>query len=363
MNNKKGFTLIELLAVIAILTVIMVIITPKVFKQLKHAETVIDKEQLSAIIDASKLYMNQHSELLPQENDIYLLQFQQLKDSGLIKTNQILNPSTKEELTGCVLVKYENNKYQYEYKENICNNEKITVTFDPDGGQLEQTTKKVIYHNNYGELPTPTKEGYTFIGWNGKNLMPIINRQNYNVGHYADRTTSEFKNENGINYIRINGNPSTTNIDTSWFIYNANKITLSNGIYNLSFDIRSKNSIATQYIKKAAANSGNTKISVNDTSTKNMIGNIDKDYTFANDGEWHHIAAPITLETSTNDAIVTIGNDIPNIYGTDSYLDVANIQLELGTTATEYEPYYITSDTKVVQQSNHTLKAIWQANS
>ena len=40
-----------------------------------------------------------------------------------------------------------------------------------------------------------------------------------------------------------------------------------------------------------------------------------------------------------------------------------NIQLELGNTATEYEQYYITSDITVVQQQNHTLKAIWKANS
>ncbi len=121
MKNKKGFTLIELLAVIAILMTIMAIITPKIFKQLKHAGQVIDKEQRDTIIETSKLYMNQHTNLLPQENDIYIIQLQQLKDSGLIKSSQILNPSTNEELTGCVLVKYESNKYKYEYKETDCN--------------------------------------------------------------------------------------------------------------------------------------------------------------------------------------------------------------------------------------------------
>ena len=40
-----------------------------------------------------------------------------------------------------------------------------------------------------------------------------------------------------------------------------------------------------------------------------------------------------------------------------------NILLEEGTTATEYEPYYITRDTKVVQRQDHTLKAIWEENS
>ena len=41
----------------------------------------------------------------------------------------------------------------------------------------------------------------------------------------------------------------------------------------------------------------------------------------------------------------------------------SNIQLETGSTPTEYEPYYITKDTTVVQDKNHTLKAIWQASS
>ena len=37
------------------------------------------------------------------------------------------------------------------------------------------------------------------------------------------------------------------------------------------------------------------------------------------------------------------------------------IQLEKGT-ATEYEPYYVKSDTKVTQNKDHTLTAIWKAN-
>ena len=41
---------------------------------------------------------------------------------------------------------------------------------------------------------------------------------------------------------------------------------------------------------------------------------------------------------------------------------IANIQLEEGSTATLYEPYYITSDTIVKNASNHTIKAIWDAN-
>ena len=49
--------------------------------------------------------------------------------------------------------------------------------------------------------------------------------------------------------------------------------------------------------------------------------------------------------------------------GVYSTVRIYNLQLEEGDTATEYEPYYITPTTPVVQQKNHTLKAIWQANS
>lgn len=58
------------------------------------------------------------------------------------------------------------------------------VTFDLNGGSLAnydgagKVTKKVSYGDVYGELPVPTKEGYRFIGWNGKNL---VNMEDHNV--------------------------------------------------------------------------------------------------------------------------------------------------------------------------------------
>ena len=42
---------------------------------------------------------------------------------------------------------------------------KYTVTFDADGGSVNTEKNYVIYTGNYGELPTPTKEGYEFAGW------------------------------------------------------------------------------------------------------------------------------------------------------------------------------------------------------
>lgn len=41
----------------------------------------------------------------------------------------------------------------------------VTVTFNPDGGTVNPTTKTVYKEGTYGTLPTPTKVGYAFTGW------------------------------------------------------------------------------------------------------------------------------------------------------------------------------------------------------
>ena len=40
-----------------------------------------------------------------------------------------------------------------------------TVTFDPNGGSVDPTSKTVTFGEPYGELPVPTRKGYNFAGW------------------------------------------------------------------------------------------------------------------------------------------------------------------------------------------------------
>ena len=42
---------------------------------------------------------------------------------------------------------------------------KYTITFNPGQGNASTASKEVTYDQNYGELPTPTREGYIFDGW------------------------------------------------------------------------------------------------------------------------------------------------------------------------------------------------------
>lgn len=70
-------------------------------------------------------------------------------------------------------------------------NTTYTVTFDPNGGSVSNNSKTVTYGSNYGTLPTPTRNGYTFDGWytsaSGGSLVTsnVTVRLTYNQTLYA----------------------------------------------------------------------------------------------------------------------------------------------------------------------------------
>ena len=321
MKNKKGFTLVEMLAVVAILIIVIAIITPKIFTQFKHAEKVTDQEQINSLIETAKIYMNQNSNLLPEENNIYTISLNDLKESGLIQTKEILNPSTKEELTGFIIVKYENNKYKYEYKEE---NEQITVTFDPQGGTLQETSKNVILGEKYGTLPTPTREGYKFIGWNGKNKLEI-------PVEYATAAETRVMPIEEMFFVKA-GNytyPRTVSNATQWreaiAIKNINGENLSENDYKPQSSFYFSNPYGIWLIGSDTSD-----------TTRTYTITIKEDC---------YIKFMIMFGDASEATIIT------------------DAQLEVGDTATEYEPYQeYTSSTTVTKEENHTLYAIWKAN-
>ena len=164
--NKKGFTLVELLAVIAILGLLIAIISPVVKNLINDSEDSLSEQQKKLVVEATKKYMIENSELLPEGSDRAIVYMSDLIDKGVIDNDKIIDPKSKGEINGCVVVSYNNefNQYDYNYSENE-NDCLITVTFDPEGGSVDTTSKQVKLNSTYGELPTPTKEGYTFKGW------------------------------------------------------------------------------------------------------------------------------------------------------------------------------------------------------
>ena len=203
--------------------------------------------------------------------------------------------------------------------EKVLDDELITVTFNPDGGELTNTTKKVLATGTYGELPVPTKEGYEFLGWNGKNmfdeekLLMAISGARYENGYYV------------------------------FHVGNLNRKYGSAG-RPLSFDFKEN----TRYTFSVYGHTAEDKIIIN------LL------YMDGSESLYHWFMGTTNMlysEVSSADKTLS-GINLSYGIGNNAYFKY--VQLEEGSTATPYEPYYITSNLNIVQNKDHTLKAIWK---
>lgn len=186
-------------------------------------------------------------------------------------------------------------------------------------GIYEKVESKTVYvGSKYGTLPIPTREGYTFKGWNGKNLVNIADQNvSFTGKHYKEQ------------YFDYELLPNTTYT----LSFNYNVISSTNPIY----DSVGYGSIVGKY-----------NYDIYHSNRYSGIGR--KKTTFTTSNSFNTSPAKIAFRLVR---MGTSGN---------ANVDISNIQLEIGSTATPYEPYYITKDTTVVQTGNHTLTAIWEAN-
>lgn len=181
------------------------------------------------------------------------------------------------------------------------------IYFDANGGTIDSDLKKVTVGVSYGTLPIPSREGYTFLGWNGKNMF---NKDDIDNGQFIDSSTGD-----------ISSTPGANNLD----------------------DLASTNLISvepnTTYIK-----SGNIGSSTQDCFDINeefiSVGNVASEASFTTPSNCYYVKFNLNRTNSP-------------------YNDV---QLEKGTSITTYEPYYVTNSTLVTQQKDHVLTAIWQKN-
>ena len=211
-------------------------------------------------------------------------------------------------------------------KGNVKSNRLI---LNPNGGILDVTSKRVTKGKAYGELPTPTREGYIFKGWNGKNKFDedaiLGNIGTYENGYYVFTFNSAHINYGSDKHIPIEGIKENTQytITITGYVDECAENTCTPGNYG-----------RLQIVPKYSDNSQEF-FPLNETSETKKI------YT-----------------TATNKSVLFFNMT----YGTGGVTKahIKNIQLEEGNESTDYEPYYITSDTIVTQEGEHTLTAIWE---
>lgn len=120
--KNKGFTLIEILGVVTILAVIMLIAVQPVTKMIKNSKEETYEKQLDAIVEAARLWGNEHREELPQNNDeTLIITISQLQQSGYLDED-LVNPETQEPITddqvSVQVVKRSSKHYGYYIIEN-----------------------------------------------------------------------------------------------------------------------------------------------------------------------------------------------------------------------------------------------------
>lgn len=114
MKNNKAFTLVELLAVVTILTILSLIITPIIDKNIKKSKEKMYKAQVENIRMAAEIYYSDNISLRPEEGASSTITLSELMDTGYISDN-IKNPKTGEPFTEYIYVKIKNTNQKFEY--------------------------------------------------------------------------------------------------------------------------------------------------------------------------------------------------------------------------------------------------------
>lgn len=115
---KRGFTLVELLAIIVLLGIISLIVYPIVNNQVNLAKNEAYDRTVNSIEDAAKRYGTINMLGYPTEEQA--LPLTTLISSGFLDEDDLINPKTDKQMTGCVYYKWnESNKvYEYRYDPN-----------------------------------------------------------------------------------------------------------------------------------------------------------------------------------------------------------------------------------------------------
>ena len=252
--KKKGFTLVELLAVIALLSLITGIVVIYAM-DLFNTRSEIDYENIKKIvIENTKTMIEENPQFADSidanirdnsgDSRACIIDYQTLVDKRLIDSD-IINPKTNKTLSGHIIVRISSEyKYLFDFKETLEYEEEqlpnclwpyntiYVVSFDLNGGTSVQIDPvEVKYGTNIPQTTgTPTRIGYTFIGW---NTQADGSGKNYSASTAYTSTTNETlyaqwrKNKVNIRF-HVNGGTLNTNNTT---------VSTSNSLVTLKGDI------------------------------------------------------------------------------------------------------------------------------
>ncbi len=288
--------------------------------------------------------------------------------------NQLITSSTQ-------LISNSNHAIYAKWKKNI------TVTFDANGGTVSIPSKEVTLGSTYGELPTPTRAGYTFLGWWLSNSDTKINDNNlpeaYREVEYIQLTGTQyvdtgiipsnhkieakfdfetleteflFGTTTGIYYYSF----LNSNNEYWWGTYGPsggqiNNGTSSSGIHTLVYN-GSNNSIVLDEttLGQGTELSSLSNILIGAQNTNGQFSLAGKIYYFKiTDKSTGQLVRNMIPCHRKSDNVIGLYDTVNNVFYTND---------GTGTFNSSDRGEIVTSSTSVSTEDNHTLEAVWVQN-
>lgn len=204
-----------------------------------------------------------------------------------------------------------------------------TVTYDANGGTVTPTSVAINYNQLYGTLPTPTRAGYSFFGWNGKNVLNL--------------STS------------LVAPAYTTLVDSSTMSFNVT--TTVGGVANTISGFKVQQYLNGSYVYQIFATGvlGHHAYTFTKTSAFNQLR-------IAVNGSKADSTYVVDASHLTDGQEYTFSFNIDAFDGQACTATVSKLMIEAGNTYTGFQPYYVTATTPANIAADHTLTAHWVAN-
>ena len=144
--KKRGFTLIEILAVIVIIALILVLVTPNILANLSKARGKVSDATEKVIEEATNIYLDENPDTYPEnEGDIYCVTVDTLMGAGKL-VNPLTDARTGKEINGSTSVRVTITKGGREYElvtDGTCNQGALDIlTSDQIGLTVSNITTK-----------------------------------------------------------------------------------------------------------------------------------------------------------------------------------------------------------------------------
>lgn len=152
--KKNAFTLVEVLAIIIVLSLIAMLVFPNI----ESADTKKEKELsklINVIENAGKSYFSSNK-------DVYKISVSSLVNDKYLSSD-IKDPVSGNVMDGCVRVVGNTGYIDYEY--GTCEDITVYLEINLDGGYTSQTFNSTYLDTTKITLINPTKNNYTFKGW------------------------------------------------------------------------------------------------------------------------------------------------------------------------------------------------------